>query len=231
MKPSFHSLLSATTNTRDLGGHLTASGQRTACNRIWRSDAPRAWNAADDALLRKHGITAIIDLRTREETEKHPCAYAETRGFAYHHFPITAGSVPPSTLEEVPLSYMEIAAQKETAAALIAIAEADRGTLFCCTAGKDRTGVIAAILLSACGVDQKTIIEDYAVSREYNRERLEKYLAEHPEVKREVVLANEKSMERFLSMLLDRYGSVESYFSFLGLSCAHLDKIRHKLLE
>lgn len=231
MQATYRSLLSATSNTRDLGGHPTASGRITAENRVWRSDAPTAWNAGDEALLKKHGITAIIDLRTPEETEKRPCAYAEIPGFAYHHFPITAGSVPPSTLEEVPLSYMEIAVQKETAAALESIAEADGGALFCCTAGKDRTGVVSAVLLLACGVDQKAIVADYAVSREYNRERLEKYLAEHPEVKREVVLANEKSMERFLSMLLKRFGTVENYFSFLGLSGAHLEKIRHKLLK
>ena len=231
VKREYQSLLSDTANTRDLGGYRTASGRYTVRNRIWRSDAPTVFDAADRALLEEYNIQTIVDLRTGWETEKCPCAYARDGRFVYHHFPITAGSVPPSTLEEVPETYLEIAAQRETAEALRAIAEAETGVLFCCTAGKDRTGVVSAILLLACGGDHQTIIADYAVSREYNRDRLEKYLSEHPEVDRRIVLANEISMQRFIEMFLHQYGSVEGYFERSGLTTVHLDSIRGKLTE
>lgn len=216
MQPIFRSLLSTTSNTRDLGGYPTASGIVTIKNRIWRSDAPIRWNAADLSLLQKRGITSILDLRTNQETEKHPCAYSRERGIAYHHFPITAGSVPPPTLADVPMSYMEIAFQKEIAGILRTIAEAETGAMICCTAGKDRTGVVSALLLLSCGVDRETVIRDYAVSREYNRERLEKYLTDHPEVDRKIVLANEISMARFIDLLLDRFGTIEDYYLILN---------------
>ena len=227
---SYQSLLSSTTNTRDLGGFPISAGRWTQRNRIWRSDAPVVFCETDEQRLKELNITTIIDLRTGSEAERKPCAYARRSGFAYQHFPITAGSVPPDTLEEVPFTYLQIAQQREAAEAIHAIATAETGILFCCTAGKDRTGVIAALLLSACGVDRHLIVGDYAASRYYNRERLEQYLAEHPETDRRIVLANETSMERFLDLFAGQFGCIGCYFEQSGLSPADLALIRRKLL-
>ena len=231
MSSIYKSLLSATSNTRDLGGYPTRSGCMTRRNKIWRSDAPTAWNASDLRLLKEHGMTSIIDLRTSQEAEKHPCAYASEKGIAYQAFPITAGSVPPSTLAGVPLSYMEIVSQKEVSDVLRTVLEAEEGVLICCTAGKDRTGVISAVLLLSCGVEREAVIQDYTVSREYNRLRLERYLADHPEVDREIVLANETSMSQFMDMFFAQYETVENYYLKTGLTLSHLARIRGKLLE
>ena len=227
----YQSLLASTTNTRDLGGHPAAGGGFTAPNRVWRSDIPTERNEADAERLRALGITTIIDLRTEAEGAGHPCAYAGADGFTYRHLPIVTGSVPPATLEEVPASYLQIASQPETAEAFRIIAGAQSGVLFGCTAGKDRTGVLSAILLLACGVDRKTIVEDYVLSRVYNKARLERYLAEHPEVDRRIVLANESSMERFLELFAGRFGDIEGYFRRMGLSDEHLNCIRSKLIK
>ena len=226
----YQSLLSSTTNTRDLGGFPISAGRWTQQNRIWRSDAPVVFCETDEQRLKELNITTIIDLRTDSEAERRPCAYAERSGFAYQHFPITAGSVPPDTLEEVPFTYLRIAQQREAVEAIHAIAYADTGVLFCCTAGKDRTGVIATLLLSACGVDPQLIIEDYAVSRYYNRDRLERYLAEHPETDRRIVLATETSMDRLLALAASHFGGINRYFEQSGLSPADLALIRQKLL-
>jgi len=226
----YPSLLSSTTNTRDLGGFPISAGRWTQRNRIWRSDAPVVFCETDEQRLKEQNITTVIDLRTDSEAERRPCAYAGRSGFAYQHFPVTAGSVPPDTLEEVPFTYLQIAQQHEAAEAIHAVASSDTGVLFCCTAGKDRTGVIAALLLSACGVDRQLIIEDYAVSRYYNRDRLERYLAEHPETDRRIVLANETSMDRFLALAASHFGGIHRYFEQSGLSPADLVLIRRKLL-
>ena len=146
------SLLSATANTRDLGGFPVSGGGETQRNSVWRSDAPVTYCEADEQRLKALGITTVIDLRTDGEAGEKPCAYAGRPGFTYHHLPITAGSVPPATLEDVPFTYLDIARQGEMASALRTIAEAETGVLFCCTAGKDRTGVLAALLLLACGI-------------------------------------------------------------------------------
>ena len=112
------SLLESTLNTRDLGGFPISAGRWTQRNRIWRSDAPVVFCETDEQRLKNLNITTIIDLRTDSETERRPCAYAGRPGFTYQHFPITAGSVPPDTLEEVPFTYLQIAQQREAAEAI-----------------------------------------------------------------------------------------------------------------
>lgn len=228
---AYQSLLASTTNTRDLGGYPAAGGRTTARGRLWRSDAPVVPDEADASRMRGLGITTVIDLRTDAEAERKPNALCGAEGFDYRRIPITVGSVPPATPEEVPLSYLQIALSRETVEVLRTVAEAPAGVMICCTAGKDRTGVISALLLLACGVDRETIAADYALSREYNRERLERYLAEHPGVDRRVVLADEACMERFLDLFSERFGGIGAFFAHSGLTAAHFGRIRALLLD
>lgn len=223
------SLLEASFNTRDLGG-FSAAGGVTKENRIWRSDVPGPLTGRDAALLLTRGITTAIDLRTSEEAEKRPSPFAGLPGIGYLHFPIAEGSEPPARPEDVPASYLTIAASPGAAQALKAAAEAEAGVLLHCTAGKDRTGVLSAILLAACGVSREAIARDYEISREYNRERLEAYLAAHPAVDRRTVTATKETMERFLTLFQEKYGGVPGYFSAVGLPGSCLDAIRRKLL-
>ena len=97
-------------------------------------------------------------------------------------------------------------------------------------AGKDRTGVVSAVLLLLCGVDRDTVIDDYVISRYNNKERLERYLNEHPEVDREIVMANEKSMDRFIDLFTEKYGRAEEYLGSVGLSAAQTERLRAKML-
>ena len=69
------------------------------------------------------------------------------------------------------------------------------------------------------------------LSREYNRIRLERYLAAHPSVDRRIVLASEASMEQFRHLFLERYGSVEAFFAQAGLNGGELRAIRRRLLD
>ena len=215
--PVYRSLLKATTNTRELGGLRTADGRITRSDVFWRSDAPVAYLAEDAETLRRHGITTLIDLRTDKEVGDKPCAYTSPE-FDYHNFTITEGSRPPASLEDVPQCYMDAAASKNMAKALHAAAEAKGGVMFFCAAGKDRTGVLAAIILLACGVDRYSVIHNYTLSREYNKTRLEAYIASHPGIDRRIILANESSMESFITKLYEKYGSIGGYFESNGLS-------------
>ena len=224
----YKSLLKSTFNTRELGGFVTPYGT-TKNDRIWRSDRLTEYNADDERLLLEKGLTTLIDMRTDEEAEKYPCAYAGRDGFDYCRYAITEGSMPPKTLEDVPLSYMAIAQSREMGFVLRTAAKVKSGVVFFCTAGKDRTGVAAALILSVCDADRQALTDDYALRREYNRERLEAFLAEHPEIDRNVVLANEKSMEGFLTLLYEKYGSIGGYYDYMGLTGC-IDAIRRKLV-
>lgn len=225
------SLLESTLNTRDLGGYATADGRRTKYGSVWRSDVPQSLTARDLRFLQARGMTEIIDLRRANELQRVPSAFAEAEGLRVHWFPIVDGSHPPKTLAEVPETYMQIATAPSMPGVFRTIAEAEGGVLVHCTAGKDRTGVVSAILLLACGVARVDIIRDYVVSRENNRERLERYLCDHPDIKPEVVLANEASMEGFLELFLARFGGVRQYFAALGLPESHFEAVREKLIE
>ncbi len=196
----YKSLLSSSYNTRELGGFKTADGSITKNNVYWRSDVPSSPQADDISRLISAHITTIIDMRTEAERVKTPNTLADMPEFEYHHFPITEGSGVPESLEAVPLSYMTIATAEYMPKVMKVLAEAEQGVLFHCTAGKDRTGVVSAIILMVCGVDRDAIVRDYVISREYNHKRLEAFLSAHPDVDRNIVLANEKSMNGFIDL-------------------------------
>lgn len=227
---TYKSLLSCSCNTRELGGIRTAEGRITKCGVFWRSDVLSEPDGDDLQKLLAERITTVIDMRTEEEALRKPCGLADKAEFDYHHFPITEGSGVPESLEAVPLSYMDIATAESMPKVMKTIAEAAKGVIFHCTAGKDRTGVVAAIILMLCGADRKDIVDNYVISREYNKERLRAFLEAHPEVDRNIVLANEKSMNGFIDLFTRRFGSVENYFTELGLSREHAEMIRRKLL-
>lgn len=227
----YKSLLSCSYNTRELGGIKTSDGGITKNNVFWRSDVASVPSEEDIEKLLSADITIIIDMRTDEEVHKTPNGLADIAGFEYHHFPITEGSGVPESLEAVPHSYIDIALAENMPSVMKTIAEADGGVLFNCTAGKDRTGVVSAVILMLCGADREDIVSNYVVSREYNRKRLEAFLTAHPEVDRDIVLANEKSMNGFIDLFNEHFGSVENYFTKLGLAVGYADMIRNKLIK
>lgn len=149
----------------------------------------------------------------------------------FFHYPIVEGMLPPNSLEDVPVSYMEIAHADCMGAVFKTIANAEKGVLFHCTAGKDRTGVVSAILLALVGVSDEDIIYDYAISREFNKLRLEAFLKEHPEVDREIVLANEKSMHSFLEMLKEKHSTIERYLLDIGVTSEEISGLKNKLMQ
>ena len=227
----YKSMLSSSYNTRELGGFKTADGSITKNNVYRRSDVLSEPQADDISKLLSAHITTIIDMRTEAERAKTPNTLSELSDFEYHHFPIVEGSGVPESLEAVPLSYMTIATAENMPKVMKVLAEAEQGVLFHCTAGKDRTGVVSAIILMTCRVDRESIVRDYVISREYNHKRLEAFLAVHPEVDRNIVFADEKSMNGFIDLFTERFGTVENYFERIGLSIDHIERIRSKLIK
>ena len=227
----YKSLLSCSNNTRELGGFRTSDGCMTKNNVYWRSDVPEAPAAADIDMLISAGITTVIDMRTEAERLRTPNELSDMADFKYYHFPITEGSGVPESLEAVPMSYMTVATSDNMPKVIKVLAEAESGVLYHCTAGKDRTGVVSAVILMICGADREDIVRDYVISREYNHKRLEAFLAAHPEVDRNIVLANEKSMNGFIDLFTERFGTAERYLEYIGLTAEYADMIRNKLMK
>ena len=225
------SILESTMNTRELGMYrIQETKHYTNSNRIYRSDRCETLSAVDKKLLLDRGITTIIDLRSEQEAKVKPSAFGTDSDFMFFHYPIVEGMLPPNSLEGVPVSYMEIAHTNCMKEVFKTIANAKSGVLFHCTAGKDRTGVVSAILLALAGVSDADIVYDYVISREFNKKRLEAFLKEHPEIDRKIVLANEKSMRSFLELLRKKHNSVEQYLSDIGVTDSEIQRLKNKLV-
>lgn len=224
------SLLETTQNTRELGGYVIRDGLATKRNSLWRSDVQNYPSEKDIALLKERGITTILDLRGDKDLARKPSGFANTEGFTYINCPIIEGSGIPESVEKVPVSYLAIAQAEHMPKVFRTIANAESGVMFNCTAGKDRTGVVSAILLLHAGVSDADIIENYVLTREYGRERLELVHKNFPEVDMKIVTPKEWFMEEFLRLFREKFGTTESYFKGLGLSEDEKEKIRRKLV-
>ena len=225
------SLLKTTRNTRDLGGHPAAGGRVTVPDRIWRSDRQENPDPEDIALLRSKGITTIIDMRTEEDNLTKPSFFRSLEGFTFLNYPIKEGDTIPESVEAVPGSYMNIACSENMPRILKAIADADTGVMYNCAAGKDRTGVVTAILLMLCCVSDEEITADYMLTKECNRERFELLRQRRPDVDMNIVIPRESFIRDFMDLFRARFGSVDGYFAFIGLSEETKQKLLARLLD
>ena len=158
-------------NFRDLGGYRGMHGRSTPWRTLFRSDGLDSLTAADCAILEDHiGLGVVIDLRTEDEVNAVGSAQGTLRSAEYHHLPIMdqtkhmlisvhAGR----TMAEL---YVEMAANSGTyvAQTVRVIAQSRGPAVFHCAAGKDRTGLIAAVVLDLLGVSDQDITADYALS-------------------------------------------------------------------
>lgn len=185
------SLLESTANTRTvLPGNF----------RILRSDAPLAPTEQDIAFLLVHSVKTLIDLRSAEEILRRPCPLAQDARFTYRHMAVTGGNAMPASAEDVPCTYLRMVdAQMELI--LRTIMAADSGVMFFCTAGKDRTGVVSALLQREHGLSREEIAADYALSGDNLKAMFAAFRASHPEINVEIYTPKAAYMEQFLDML------------------------------
>jgi protein-tyrosine phosphatase len=230
-------------NARDLGGYATKDGRETRWGAVVRSDSPAALTEAGRAALADYGVKAILDLRLPAETAEDPNPFAEPgdHGIVYTNVsfidPAAAPPVAVSTLAEDYLQMLDRYRQG-VAEAMAVIARAPAGVVVIhCAAGKDRTGLISALLLGLVGVPAETIAADYAITAQLLGPRDEAWLAAGPpgeRAEREAVLARyaptAEVMVAVLVGLTERFGGVEAYLLATGLAAEDLDRLRDRLL-
>ncbi|MFB9950961.1 tyrosine-protein phosphatase [Rhizobium puerariae] len=231
-------------NVRDLGGYPTADGSLTRWRSILRGDALHRLSPADIEALLEHGLTTVIDLRNAHELAMEANPFSGHGRVRYHNTPLFSALAPvemaagASADFDMGDRYCQAidACQPAIAEVLATIADAPDGiVLFHCSAGKDRTGVISALLLANAGVDDTTIVEDYALTATISGPLIDK-LRERalnrgtPAVLADIVLASEpRSMRRTLDHIRDSYGSVEGYFDLLGIDSRMAERLRNRL--
>ena len=242
------SLLETSLNTRDLGMyriegmqtdgadtyrkdgiHISGKDTYTKTGKILRSDLPKNPSGQDIAFLRESDITTVIDLRDRAALAACPHGLAGREGFTYRSFPVEEGSGIPESVEAVPGSYLAIAESKGLTDVFRCMAETQHGILFNCSAGKDRSGVVSALLLLLCGVRQSDIVFDYMVTKQCNQPRFELIRERYPEIDINIVIPHEEYMTEFLRLLFEKYGSIVNYYLAIGIDGEMQEKIRRKM--
>jgi protein-tyrosine phosphatase len=231
-------------NVRDLGGYLREAGGSTRWRSILRGDALHALTAADIQNLVDQGLTTVIDLRSESEIAAEANPFTGHDRVSYHNTSLFGAMAPLEMMADA-ISSFDMGhrycrgldeCQPAIAEVLGKIADApDGAVLFHCSAGKDRTGIISALLLANAGVDEKTIIEDYALTATISGPLIS--LLRERALKRgilpavaDVVLASEpSSMRRALAHISATYGGARSYLSAVGLSNAAIDRLASRL--
>jgi protein-tyrosine phosphatase len=229
-------------NFRDLGGYTGEGGGKIRYGQIYRADDLSKLSAADIARIGELGISIVIDLRSAGELDRAPNPLHGRPGFAYHHAPLLDGvnSSPdgPPEIQNLPEMYKSLLpnAGPQIRGVFQALCRREgRGAVFHCTAGKDRTGVIAALILKLCGVADGDIIADYALSYEKMKPffgvMTQKAREAGVDIPGHLLRSDPAFMEEFLGFLKQTYTGAESYLRGLGLSPGDLAAMRDSLLS
>jgi protein-tyrosine phosphatase len=234
-------------NVRDLGGLPLEAGGETRFGAVVRADSIRRLTDDGWSALVAYGIRTVVDLRCHSELEADP---PRDLPLDVVHVPvlpepgtefwtgIDALSAPEvDAVRRTRATYLEFLEQRpaEFGAAFRAIAQADGGAVLVhCVGGKDRTGLVCALLLRLVGVPLDAVADDYGLSEQNLAERTERWLAaaaneEEREWRRRVSEAPREAIVEVLAALDERYGGAEAYLHAAGVDDASLSRLRRRL--
>jgi protein-tyrosine phosphatase len=235
--------LEGAVNFRDLGGYTTVDGQRTRWRVLFRADGLGELTQADLTILRELGICTVVDLRSGDEVEQSRFD-VDAHPVTFHHFPFIKSLPNVEEFERAPGflgdQYTEMLdeATSQIVGALTALAAPDaRPAVFHCTAGKDRTGLLSALVLSLLGVPEETVVADYALSGEAMARLRAKLIVKYPDGKLlitdsdSIFSADPANMVALFAHLRARYGTVADYAAKIGVPGDVISRLREALLE
>jgi protein-tyrosine phosphatase len=225
-------LLAAEINFRDVGGMPAGEGAELAPGLLYRSGLPSLVSLETrEAMERDLGVRVVVDIRRLDELDKHPPA--EFPHADVVRLPLTPAGArliidPEDTFESVVDWYWRQLSLGEQAVGgvfdLLANA-GDAGVLVHCHAGKDRTGVVMALVLTSLGVPRASIVADYAASGRNDSDPFfatlpPAYSHAHPEI-----------MEMLLDRVAAEYGSVDGYLKNAGIEDDTIAAVRRRMLR
>ena len=228
-------------NVRDLGGLPTRDGQSTRWGSLLRADDLHHLTPAGLEALHDYGVATVIDLRFPHELTQFPTGYqpGDAPGRRYWNVSLLGPTAQAWDARTPNLPWdawnrgVLDHAQPEMAAALRVIAAAPAAPLlFHCVAGKDRTGLIAALLLALADVEPDAIAADYEVSGQNLQARA---LAGQPEDQWPAIIASlscpPHRIHALLAHLDERYGGPVAYCTTIGLSQLEVRQLRARLRD
>ena len=241
--------LEAVHNFRDLGGYATADGRSTRWRTLFRSDGLYRLRGADDmSRVMQLGLKSVIDLRTEREQREQGIFPIDDIEVTFHHLSIVdvtwSDTETPEFDDEVEFlvwgyrDMLEIGSSR-FADAMHVLAQTDSlPAVFHCAAGKDRTGVLAALLLSSLGVDDAHICADYGLTQDAMQRTIAWSKVHRPElaeryatIPKAYLAADPRAMQIILAELAQRHGSVRNYVREIGVADNTVDALSNLLLE
>jgi protein-tyrosine phosphatase len=237
-------------NFRDLGGYKTADGGRVKWGRVYRSADLSKLTPEDLTQLADRKIKVVVDFRGPIEIKQAPDKLPA--GAKYVNLPAGSGQVNPNSVflklktaadtDSMMRSFYglndSLAFRYKPFFAELVKAEEGTNVLFHCTAGKDRTGMGAALLLTALGVSKDQVIADFLASNYYRQDENRKMI---PRLKsmgftEEMVLDLMGVKESYLQVTFQtiekKYGSIEKYLEVeLGVGKTEISKLKQLYIE
>ncbi len=228
-------------NFRDLGGLPTADGRTVRAGRVFRSNCLVDLGAGDlEALRSQLRIATVIDLRGPAEAEREGPTAVDALALRVERLPLIDEKVTgPGDITDLLTryeTYLKGAGASVVRALEVIADEGNHPVVFHCTTGKDRTGVVAAILLGCLGVAPEVIAADYGVSAGDPSALLafiqrRKGFEALTDVNHPLLEADPKTMLRLLENLETRHGGAAAWALSAGLAPETLDRLRTTLLE
>jgi len=169
---SRHLPIGGTHNFRDVGGYPVAGGGATRWRTLFRTDSLHKITQDGERALRDLGVRSFIDLRGHPEVAALPSMLASSSEIRYIHHPLASARTRPgnpqvTTVEELNRVFLDDCQEAFAELLTLMAAPGVWPSIVSCYVGKDRTGLVTALLLELAGVSRETIVEDYALTCRY----------------------------------------------------------------
>ena len=226
-------------NVRDLGGYPTEDGKTTKYKAFLRGDSLHGLTKEDEEYLDGYGVRLVIDVRGNNEAFLHP-DHIDKKRIKRLHVPLLDHIQSEAMLGKLPddMGGMYIGLvenSKDGLKEIFANMAGEEGvTLYHCTAGKDRTGIITLLVLKLAGVADDAVLADYAVSETYMKDMFEKQrrMVEKAgvNVPDYVFRSKPEYMQKLMEHIAGKYGAAEGYLEAIGLSGGEIGRLKGKIV-
>lgn len=229
-------------NCRELGGMPLAGGKTFRSGLFLRSGSPEWLTPGQVQEVKDFGVKTVIDLRAPEEVEKTGNPYKADPDVAFHNIALFNGD--PNKNDDQTIEFIRthtlgdyyVIIAEEMGDQLVKIfrllLNAEGITLFHCAHGKDRTGVVAALLYIICGASREDIITNYKVSYEYLRDFMVPFMAKLPDDMKHILRSDAHNMVTFLDYINSKWdGDAAKLLIANGLTEDEIDQLRAKCIS
>jgi protein-tyrosine phosphatase len=233
-------------NFRDLGGYPTDDGRTTRWGRLYRSDALHEMTVDDLELFRRLGIASIVDLRDPDEVARTGRGLLAREAILFVNPSVLSTTIEERAVASVVgddylferyLHYLDVGREAFARAIQEMAKKENYPMVFNCFFGKDRTGVLASIVLRCIGVNRQAVIDDYVLTStrvdlilaRLRRDRVHRDAIDQSDP---VLFSSEATtMSKFLDELERRHGGARAWVLSSGVSAHQLDVLVDELLE